>query len=104
MPEPPARKGSYRSTGSGNGYVASWLPGELEGTGMRVALLRHTDEWLNLPPVRFSREDPAGAFYERCIRYEEMCRELVLPLKRPARAGSWRIRPKRPGPSSGRNG
>src|SRR5262249_45025356 len=47
---------------------------------IRSALI-HVDGWLNLPPVRFSRERPAEQFYQHAFRFEEMFARLVLPLR-----------------------
>jgi uridine kinase len=66
--------------GSGKGFVAGELCRELERADLRVALL-NVDGWLNLPAVRFSRQDPAEHFYHHALRLEEMFADLVLPLR-----------------------
>jgi uridine kinase len=40
------------------------------------------DGWLNPPSLRFARERLGERFYEHAIRFEDMFRELVLPLRR----------------------
>jgi uridine kinase len=45
-----------------------------------VALI-NIDGWLNLPEIRFSKTDPAQRFYQDAIRFEEMFRTLVSPLR-----------------------
>jgi uridine kinase len=65
---------------SGKGYVARRLTEQLEAGGLRTACI-NIDGWLNLPHVRFSKTDPGATFYRRAIRFEEMFRELVLPLR-----------------------
>lgn len=66
--------------GCGKGHVSGQLARRLEHAGHRVANL-NVDGWLNLPGVRFSRHDPAGHFYRHAIRFDEMFRDLVLPLR-----------------------
>jgi uridine kinase len=66
--------------GSGKGYVASRLSRALQEAGLRVATI-NIDGWLNLPRTRFSVVNPAQNFYERAIRFDELFRSLVLPLK-----------------------
>lgn len=66
--------------GAGKGFLAAELRRELERTGLRVAVL-NVDGWLNLPPIRFSAQDPAEHFYRHALRLEEMFSELVLPLR-----------------------
>jgi uridine kinase len=66
--------------GSGKGYVASCLSRALQEAGLRVAAI-NVDGWLNLPCTRFSVVNPAQNFYERAIRFDELFRPLVLPLK-----------------------
>ena len=53
---------------------------ELAGRGLRIALI-NIDGWLNLPEIRFSRENPAEHFYLHAIRFDEMFDQLVLPLR-----------------------
>jgi len=68
---------------SGKGYIASRLA-ELLSTNFNVALI-NADGWLNLPDVRFSNLQPGKHFYENAFRFDEMFRDLVLPLKRDGR-------------------
>jgi uridine kinase len=72
--------------GSGKGLVAAKVAaslGEAAGItdpGYNVAAVG-SDGWLNLPQVRFDREDPAEHFYEHAFRFEEMFETLILPLR-----------------------
>lgn len=66
--------------GSGKGYVAARLADRLAGAGLKPAVV-NIDGWLNLPAVRFSRENPAEHFYLHAIRFDEMFNRLVLPLR-----------------------
>jgi uridine kinase len=66
--------------GSGKGFVAAELSRRLERDDLRLAVL-NVDGWLNLPPIRFSRERPGEHFYHNALRLEEMFRDLVLPLR-----------------------
>lgn len=80
---PPARSvlaGISGIDGSGKSYLAAGLARRLERAGYRVARLG-VDGWLNVPAVRFSAEDPAGHFYHHAIRFDEMFRDAVLPLR-----------------------
>ena len=66
--------------GSGKGYVSERLRRELDGRGLRIAVI-NIDGWLNLPDTRFSRESPAEHFYRHAIRFDEMFDQVVLPLR-----------------------
>ena len=66
---------------SGKGFVTGRLSHLLRGEGFRVAEL-NVDGWLNLPDVRFDDADPAGNFYRKAIRFEEMFEKLIFPLKK----------------------
>lgn len=66
--------------GSGKGYVTTQIVNALAARGVRRADV-HTDGWLNLPRVRFSKTNPAEHFYLHAIRFDEMFAELVLPLR-----------------------
>lgn len=59
--------------------LSSRIAAMLELEGRRVAALS-VDDWLNLPPVRFGRENPAEHFYRHAIRFEELFARLVDPL------------------------
>ena len=65
---------------SGKGYVAERLVADAERRGLRAAAIG-ADGWLNLPPRRFNPTNPGEHFYEQAFRFEEMFRELILPLK-----------------------
>jgi len=66
--------------GSGKTYLASRFAEILQQADLRVALI-NIDGWLNLPLVRFSGQNAALNFYEHAIRFDELFRTLVLPLK-----------------------
>ena len=69
--------------GSGKGYISGSIAKSLShlGTdGYGVALIG-TDGWLNLPHIRFAREDAAEHFYQRAIRFDEMFEHLIVPLR-----------------------
>jgi uridine kinase len=66
--------------GSGKGHVSGRVRRELDGRGLRIALI-NIDGWLNLPETRFSRENLAEHFYLHAIRFDEMFDQLVLPLR-----------------------
>jgi len=66
--------------GAGKGYLAGGIADTLGWYGLNVALV-NVDGWLNLPSVRFSRDDPAEHFYRHALRLDEMFDQLVLPLR-----------------------
>lgn len=66
--------------GSGKGYTSALLAEYLRARALKVAVL-NIDGWLNLPSVRFSTTRPHEHFYRNAIRFDEMFRELVLPLR-----------------------
>jgi uridine kinase len=72
---------------SGKGFVTQRIaeslgarPAGVTDPGYNVAVIG-ADGWLNLPDVRFNRENPAAHFYEHAFRFDEMFETLVLPLK-----------------------
>ena len=52
----------------------------LRTTGLRVANI-NIDGWLNLPQVRFDQSNPAEHFYLNAIRFDDMFRQLIFPLR-----------------------
>jgi uridine kinase len=66
--------------GSGKGFVAGKMAGELRAAGFQTVVL-NVDGWLNLPEVRFDKSNPAETFYERALRFEEMFATLIFPLR-----------------------
>jgi uridine kinase len=66
--------------GSGKGFVSAEVERALRSRGLRLAAI-NVDGWLNLPHVRFSRDDPARHFYLHAIRFDELFAQLVLPLR-----------------------
>lgn len=67
--------------GSGKGFISHRIGEALQEHGLRVANL-NVDGWLNLPHVRFNRENPGEHFYLHAIRFQELFSRLVLPLKK----------------------
>lgn len=65
---------------SGKGFVTERLAAALRARGLSVASTS-VDGWLDLPSVRFDNNDPAGNFYRRGIRMDEMFERLILPLR-----------------------
>ena len=65
---------------SGKGFITARVAEELEKKGLNVAAI-NVDGWLNLPPIRFDKKNPAENFYENAIRFDEMFEGLILPLK-----------------------
>lgn len=66
--------------GCGKGHVAARIVEALDAVGLRAAAIS-VDGWLNLPDIRFDPANPAENFYLRAIRFDEMFRDLVLPLR-----------------------
>lgn len=66
--------------GAGKGYLTGKLVAELQRQGVRAVGIG-VDGWLNLPAVRFNRENPAQHFYDHALRFDEMFAQLVLPLR-----------------------
>lgn len=65
---------------SGKGYLTAKLAEALQRRNLRVANI-NIDGWLNLPHIRFDRENSAGTFYLRAIRFEAMFSQLIFPLR-----------------------
>jgi uridine kinase len=66
--------------GSGKGYVTERVERRLRAEGVTVAAV-NIDGWLELPSRRFDPRRPAEHFYERGIRFGDLFRQLVLPLR-----------------------
>jgi uridine kinase len=66
--------------GSGKGYLARHITTALRSRGFNVASLA-ADDWAAAPEERFDPNRPAEHFYEHGFRFEEMFRDLILPLK-----------------------
>jgi uridine kinase len=66
--------------GSGKGYVARQLVARLALKSIAAANI-NVDGWLNLPYRRFNPTDAAKHFYENAIRFDELFKQLVLPLR-----------------------
>lgn len=65
---------------SGKGFITARLKERLQNKKFEVAAI-NADGWLNLPHVRFGRENPGEHFYNFGLRLEEMFENLVLPLR-----------------------
>jgi len=66
--------------GSGKSHLAPQISAGLRRRGFSVAGLA-VDDWAAAPEQRFDLHRPAEHFYEHGFRFEEMFRDLVLPLK-----------------------
>jgi len=66
--------------GSGKGYISAKLVKALRANGLRTVGIS-IDGWLNPPEKRFSKTQPAEHFYANAIRFEEMFRLLIFPLR-----------------------
>jgi len=66
--------------GCGKGYIAAKIVDNLKASGINVALI-NGDGWLNLPEVRFDKDNLAECFYLNAFRFKEMFSQLVLPLR-----------------------
>lgn len=64
----------------GKGYLTARLNEALQARGLSAANI-NIDGWLNLPHMRFDHGNPAEHFYLRAIRFDEMFRDLILPLR-----------------------
>lgn len=71
---------------SGKGHVSRLLMIALGAAGLRAQLVG-ADDWLALPAVRFAKEQPAERFYEHGIRFAELVRQVLAPLRT---TRSWR--------------
>lgn len=65
---------------SGKGFISAKLADNIRRKGFNVANI-NIDGWLNLPNIRFNQNNPAGNFYEKALRFDEMFETLILPLK-----------------------
>ncbi|MCI0489323.1 MAG: uridine kinase [Blastocatellia bacterium] len=80
---PPERSALVAVTGidgSGKGYLTEKIVSQLRRQGSKAVGI-NVDGWLNLPDKRFNADDPARHFYEHAIRFDEMFRQLILPLR-----------------------
>jgi uridine kinase len=66
--------------GSGKGWLTEKIVAQLQQQGSNAVAI-NLDGWLNLPHIRFSQSHPAEHFYKHAIRFDEMFRQLILPLK-----------------------
>lgn len=65
---------------SGKGYISQQLIPRLWRHSVHAVCI-NVDGWLNLPHIRFDLNEPAEHFYQSAIRFDEMFRDLVLPLR-----------------------
>ena len=65
---------------SGKGFVTTRIAKSLQKRGIKSAVIS-ADGWLNLPEVRFDQQDLAKHFYENAIRFDEMFKRVILPLR-----------------------
>ena len=66
---------------SGKGFITQQLAERLRKAGWNVAVIS-ADDWLNLPKVCVNSDNYAEHFYEHAIRFDEMFKQLIMPLKR----------------------
>lgn len=66
--------------GSGKGYVTQQIQARLAQHSLAAAAI-NVDGWLNPPDRRFSAGEPGNHFYENAIRFDDLFRQLVLPLR-----------------------
>ncbi len=66
--------------GCGKGYIAAKIL-DLLKTKKLNAVIINGDGWLNLPNRRFNSDQPAQHFYLNAFRFQEMFRQLILPLR-----------------------
>ena len=65
---------------AGKGFITARIAELLQKRGVKPAVI-NADGWLNLPHVRFHRQEPAKHFYENAIRFDEMFERVILPLR-----------------------
>ena len=65
---------------SGKGFVTTRIAELLQKRGIKPAVIS-ADGWINLPHVRFHQQDLAKHFYENAIRFDEMFKRVILPLR-----------------------
>ncbi len=66
--------------GSGKGFLAKQIVARLWQQSIPTASI-NVDRWLNLPQKRFNPDNPAEHFYYHAIRFEEMLRDVIVPLR-----------------------
>ncbi|HET6893496.1 MAG TPA: hypothetical protein VFH31_20525 [Pyrinomonadaceae bacterium] len=66
--------------GSGKGFLAKQIVARLWQHSVPTASI-NVDGWLNLPQKRFNPDNPAEHFYNHAIRFEEMLRDVIVPLR-----------------------
>lgn len=66
--------------GCGKGYLTEKIVSQLQRRGLKATGI-NVDGWLNLPHKRFNKDNPTEHFYENAIRFDDMFRQLILPLK-----------------------
>lgn len=65
---------------SGKGFVTQQVAARLALSSIAAAVI-NADGWLNLPHRRFDPSRPAAHFYDHAIRFDELFRRLLLPLR-----------------------
>jgi uridine kinase len=66
--------------GSGKGFLANQIEARIDIHPIALANI-NVDGWLNLPDKRFDATRPAEHFYENAIRFDELFKKLLLPLR-----------------------
>lgn len=65
---------------SGKGFLTTRIAQSLQEHGIKLAVIS-ADGWLNLPHVRFHQQHLAKHFYKNAIRFDEMFKRVILPLR-----------------------
>lgn len=65
---------------SGKGFIAALLEKRLLELRWNSAVLS-ADDWHKLPTICLNSDNPAGHFYERGLRLDDMFEQVVLPLR-----------------------
>jgi uridine kinase len=63
---------------SGKGYISKVIKENLINLGYSVHI-ENLDGWLDLPEIRFSKENPSLVFYEKGFRWSELENQLLKP-------------------------
>jgi uridine kinase len=66
--------------GSGKGFAAAKLANALRAESLNVAVIS-ADDWLDVPNVCFNPRNHAEHFYEHAIRFDQMFKRLIIPLR-----------------------
>src|SRR5258708_7556866 len=65
---------------SAKGKIAKDIVADLQKNGINAAYI-NIDPWLNLPAIRFNQNSLAETFYHKALRFDDVFRQLINPLK-----------------------